>query len=459
VDINSGFRQGKHKGENRPLEEGTPGAPVRWVRLLPIGSNTLRLPKLTVKDNSKIEYPPYDIVRLGPYEKGKIYRIKILVPNDVSVFGDPINRLLNDPPNGYPFSRNPNLRFNDWIGHPLSLEPLTIKDLSGAIDYINEKDILYVIIHPQEMRPDEYWGIKSQAFRTGSRTQFINISHVVNLNPFTIFSLWVQMLAKCNGTPWKVDLPYYGESLGINSLIIGISFSKDSDGKYNFGIVHYLDLLNLTQIIEALPLRKKDPENLVLDKDEISKIIENGIKWHEKNSAPYNTEGLDIYIYKTTQLYRPEEEALLEFIPKNKTVKNITHVHVKQSGPVARIYNLENQYYYNDIGQYLTISSFNSSDGTFSYRGKLIFGLSGMDKNGKVPLGTPVPKSLNIHSTRSDALKLVADQLMIMKTIDWGTTNIRSSKIPILKYSRRVAEASSYIDLKGIQKLDIRDLI
>jgi len=377
----------------------------------------------------------------------------------MSAISNRILSLFSDPPKEYPFPKYPSLKFRDWIGHPLSLEPLTIKDLSGAIDYINEKDILYVIIHPQEMRPDEYWNIKLQGFKTGSRTQFINSSHVVSFNPFTIFSLWVQMLAKCNGTPWKVDLPYYGESLGMNSLIIGISFSKDSDGKYNFGIVHYLDLLNQIQIIEALPLRKKDPENLVLDKDEMSKIIENGINWHEKNSTSHNTEGLDIYIYKTTQLYRPEEEALLEFIPKNESVKNITHVHVKQSGPVARIYNSENQLYYNDIGQYLIISSLNSSDGTFSYRGKLIIGLSGRDKNGRVPLGTPVPKSLNIHSTRSDALKLVADQLMIMKTIDWGTTNIRSSKIPILKYSRRVAEASSYIDMKSIQKLDIRDLI
>jgi len=432
---------------------------VRWVRLPPIEINTLQLPKLIVRDKYRIDYPPYDIVRHGPQEKGKIYRIKILVPNDVSVFGDAINRLLNDPPNGYPFSKNPDLKFNDWIGHPLSLESLPIKDLSEAIDSIEEKEVLYVILHTDNLRKDEYWNIKLQGFKTGSRTQFINIRHVVSFDPFTIFNLWVQMLAKCNGTPWKVDLPYHGESLGINSLIIGISFSKDSDGKYNFGIVHYLDLLNQIQIIEALPLRKKDPENLVLDKDEISKIIENGIKWHEKNSGRYNTEGLDIYIYKTTQLYRPEEEALLEFIPKNKSVKNITHVHVKQSGPVARIYNLENQSYYSNIGQYLIISSFNSSDGTFSYRGKLIIGLSGRDKNGKVPLGTPVPKSLNIYSTKSDALKLVANQLMIMKTIDWGTTNIRSSKIPILKYSRRVAEASSYIDLKSIPKLDIRDLI
>jgi len=29
MDINSRFREGKHKGENRPLEEGTPRAPVR----------------------------------------------------------------------------------------------------------------------------------------------------------------------------------------------------------------------------------------------------------------------------------------------------------------------------------------------------------------------------------------------------------------------------------------------
>jgi len=427
--------------------------------LLPIESNTLRLPKLTVKDNSKIEYPPYDIVRLGPYDKGKIYRIKILVPKDTSAISNSILSLFNDPPKGYPFSKDPSLKFKDWIGHPFIPDLSFIKGLSEAIDSIDEKEVLYVILHTDNLRKDEYWNIKLQGFKTGSRTQFINIRHVDSFNPFTIFNLWVQMLAKCNGTPWKVDLPYYGESLGINSLIIGISFSKDSDGKYNFGIVHYLDLLNLTQIIEAMPLRKKDPENLVLDKDEMSKIIENGIKWHEKNSTSHNTEGLDIYIYKTTQLYRPEEEALLEFIPKNKSVKNITHVHVKQSGPVARIYNLENQSYYNNIGQYLIISSFNSSDGTFSYRGKLIIGLSGMDKNGKVPLGTPVPKSLNIYSTKSDALKLVANQLMIMKTIDWGTTNIKSSKIPILKYSRRVAEASSYIDLKSIQKLDIRDLI
>jgi hypothetical protein len=459
MDINSGFHQGKHKGENRPLEEGTPRAPVRWVRLPPIEINTLGLPKLIVRDKYRIDYPPYEIVRYGPHDKGKIYRIKILVPKDMSAISNSILSFFNDPPKEYPFSNNPNLRFNDWIGHPLSLESLPIRDLSEAIDSIDEKEVLYVILHTDNLSEDEYWNIKLQGFKTGSRTQFINISHVVGFNPFTIFNLWVQMLAKCNGTPWKVDLPSNSESLGTNSLIIGISFSKDSNGKYNFGIVHYLDLINQVQIIEALPLRKKDPENLVLDKDEISKIIENGIKWHEKNSAPLKTGSLDIYVYKTTQLYRPEEEAILEFIQKNESVKNITHVHVKQSGPVARIYNLENQSYYNNIGQHLIISSFNSSDGTFSYRGKLIIGLSGRDKNGKVPLGTPVPKSLNIYSTKSDALKLVANQLMIMKTIDWGTTNIKSSKIPILKYSRRVAEASSYIDLKSIPKLDIRDLI
>jgi len=33
MDINSEFRQGKRKGENRALEEGAPRAPIRLERI------------------------------------------------------------------------------------------------------------------------------------------------------------------------------------------------------------------------------------------------------------------------------------------------------------------------------------------------------------------------------------------------------------------------------------------
>jgi len=51
VDISSGFRQGKHKGENRPLEEGTPRAPVRPGEMRNM-ENRNSLPQKSTVDNN-----------------------------------------------------------------------------------------------------------------------------------------------------------------------------------------------------------------------------------------------------------------------------------------------------------------------------------------------------------------------------------------------------------------------
>ena len=54
MDINSGFRQGKHKGENRPLEEGTPGSPVRPGKMRNMENRNSQPQKSKVDNNTEI---------------------------------------------------------------------------------------------------------------------------------------------------------------------------------------------------------------------------------------------------------------------------------------------------------------------------------------------------------------------------------------------------------------------
>jgi len=54
VDISSGFRPGKHKGENRPLEEGTPRAPVRPGKMRDMENRNSQPQKSTVDNNTEI---------------------------------------------------------------------------------------------------------------------------------------------------------------------------------------------------------------------------------------------------------------------------------------------------------------------------------------------------------------------------------------------------------------------
>jgi len=424
--------------------------------MVSIESNVLQLPKLIINNNYTTFYPPYSILEYGPYEKGNINKIEFLYPKDIN-FNVNFESLFNAPKNA-PFSENKDYYFNNWITNPLSISHREIQDINQVFNYIKDKDLLYIIIHNGPVEKEIYWKSKFQGIKNNSKLQFIDIRHLINKNGYTIFNLWIQMLAKCNGTPWIINAPTTDEYIATNNLIIGISYSKSENNNYNYGIVHYIDLLNLYQVIEIQPLRKKESKNLVLDDEEIKQIIEGGIDWYKNKSSPLNIDKLNIYIYKTTQLYKPEENGLIKLLDQNSTIENITHIHVKQGGLVPRIYNLDNDYY-DTIGHYFKISASNQSDKKFVYRGKLILSLSGKLNNNK-PLGTPLPLFLNIHSTKNNVLDIIAKQLIAMKTIDWGTTSLQNSKIFALKYSKKIAEASQYIkNLDEIKTIDIRYLL
>ncbi len=417
------------------------------------------------------------MANFGPYAPPKetnVYLVGINISEeDVRKYWDTVRRPVENGLKGYIFGgKTLDALFPGSLDPVASMKVSEDQDIIGALKNI-AKGSLVVIFHSGMVDQDVYYGAKSKAIENGFRIQFIGKKHFEESDPsYVIFGIWVQLIAKCDGTPWILQNDPNKPFISNDTLIIGLSFTRDLKNNVYYGISHFLDVNNMNQEI-VLTAIKPDfaGRSLVYSKDDITKILSNGLDWFNKNHSGAEVKYAGrIYLYKTTPLHPQERAGIESFIDgQNKKEQAIlfSHIHVKSlSFGTPRIYNLENVGYANfgymvKKGEAISIRPKTNAEG-FARRGAVILATTGFYEKYRKPrgtLGTPMPLFLEIEANFPNALDDVERQAMAMTMLDWEHPVGLEYRNPfIIKYSRRMSKVSRH--MQNFDKaIDIRDLL
>lgn len=449
--------------------------------------NDLRLTKRNVPKapiiigDRQIVNSPFRILSYGPYElaiKNQILVVKLedQIPKNFNE-KDKIENFFNSNtwPQSRPFPFNQRIsRFEEFFKNS-KLEVLYSECKSDELtDFISHHSpYTMIILHDQSLNDTIYSNAKIQAIISGTRVQFIDFKHISKIEPYTIFNIWIQLMSKCEGTPWllsnNADFPFVNDE----SLIASISFSTKYEN-VSYGVAHFLDTYNMKQEIIIEPDERKNANRaLELSENELTKIIKRAIKWFKENKN--GRKKLNLFLYKTTPL-RPIEKKVIDSFISNPDdgleEVSITHIHIKSANfGIPRLYDMENVGYagFNYMplqGQCIKLEPNEAEIEGFEFRGEIIISTTGLIEglNPRGPKGTPVPLLLSIFSNKKGILDTIENQAMAMTGMDWEYTG-KNYRAPFLtKYSYRLARLISYqkkeLPAKMLSKvLDIRDLM
>ncbi len=433
----------------------------------------LEKPEIKYKNGSSSN--KYQILSLLPYEKPVFYDFVVI---DLTAGSNLKKQMItdffdarNDP---FPLHSNQTGHFSDFYVNQINFTFIESKedDLPDLIN--NYANKIIIVIHKGKIEDHNYYKSKINAIINNSRIQFIDYSHLKG-NSYQKYNIWVQLIAKCDGTPWIVDNSSQ-QFIDNDTLIIGISFST-LNNELTYGVAHFLDANNMVQEIILQKIKRDlSKRYLYLNTDEFSEIMRQGLNWFKTKHNDFGMENkaVKIFIYKSTPLHAEEKKSIEQMRnnPEHLGYDNIefSHVHIKSENfGIPRIYDTSNYgtafQYMPKQGVCLEIIPDNLSQNGFGFRGDIILGTTGMYSQGFGKFGgtkgTPKPLFMAVHSSLKDPIESIENQVMAMTNMDWEFTGANYRNPFILKYTNRVANLLHYMqDVTNIKPIiDIRDLM
>ncbi|ADB87190.1 argonaute/piwi family protein [Saccharolobus islandicus] len=442
--------------------------------------------------NNVKHYVPEFITTFKPYERGDI-NLQVLVVNGDNEVCDLVKLLFyeiygkNDTKYHWPYtktiggiSRVFEIRYNF---DPSTISRININSENDFISSIhNQLDMnrfnVAVIIGNKKLITKEFHDkIKAALIGNRIRTQFVTFTTLKRLKnieykatiPLTIA---VQLIAKAGGTPWIVDSSIYNdlsENASSNGMLMGIAFARPRKDKITYSVGYFTTLNNYYQRFDVQPINESIPindntEGLYVPKEAMIRTLESGIRWYK------NIMGITpplLIIFKTSPMHKDEKEAIEAVVGKDT---KWVFIHAQYNTPV-RLFGDKSSDYYVNRGTVIIKkrNRWNPNNGDYLHS-EIIITATGKYKKPstknsskweeKYILGTPRPITLSVYSSFDVNPIGIAELTLSQIKADWEHPDIRSRKIAVLKYAKRMAGLVQYINSLGsIPSIDVRDVL
>lgn len=360
---------------------------------------------------------------------------------------------------------------------PDDIPAIDESEIKGIIK--NDSASLLVFIWGYDKIQTVHDSYKVLAHSNQKRIQFISVETLLSKMNSSMKSekkdfiegLAIQILAKCDGIPWKLDKDDERYKLKPGALVIGLGFSRPEEGFLVRGAAHFFDQENSLEkfISKSFVIDEENVKSLYFPTEVLSQIIQEATDWYKSQT---NRKVSEIYIFKKSALNHRELFALI------KSGLRWTHIFVKRTSTLHRLFDLANK---EEDYEYMV------------ERGLALVSLPLAEKMNEVPLtrvdatltttgiywklyrdgnyypfgtlGTPRPLNLEIHSNFDADFDSILKLTLALTKVDWENMDLEYREPTVIKFAQRMADlayAANRLDnplsLQDVN-FDVRDLM